>query len=218
MIRGWIAVASLWLTGCYSPHARSCAFRCSQDGRCPSGLMCDVDGFCRIPGEPCTPNDAAIVRCATPAECDDGNPCTQDICISNQCAWPNWPNSTTCNDNVFCNGIDECVAGECIHSMDACPNPASTCDEAKQWCACDDGNPCTGDDHIQSDGVTCSGVILNAVLCGACNSSTCSVCCAGVCRDMTNRDYCAGCSACSGTESCVYNSAAPCGWTWCCAN
>jgi hypothetical protein len=161
--------------------------------------------------------DAPVVECTDMNACDDSNPCTQDLCISNQCHRPAWPNSTGCDDGLFCNGIDSCQDGICIHSMDACPIGTLQCDEDTDWCRCDDGVQCTGNDRYQ--GAICTGDLLTGTFCGAgvCDDVECNVCCSGVCRDMRQDEYCAGCSPCLSTEDCVYSAGRACGWSWCCS-
>ena len=89
--------------------------------------------------------------CTTPADCDDGNVCTSDTCLTSLgiCLYVN--NSDFCDDGLFCNGPDSCANGNCIvHLGNPCPG-TSVCDEQRDNCACsdafecNDGNPCTAD-------------------------------------------------------------------------
>ena len=42
-----------------------------------------------------------------------------------------------CDDGVFCNGAERCVAGECLSSGDPCSYEAlRACEEASQECIC----------------------------------------------------------------------------------
>ena len=70
--------------------------------------------------------------CTNAAQCNDGNPCTQDACVSNACQNTAVANGTSCPDdgNVCTN--DVCGAGTCTH-----PNNTASC--------ADDGNSCTND-------------------------------------------------------------------------
>ncbi|GJQ40472.1 MAG: hypothetical protein JETCAE02_28840 [Anaerolineaceae bacterium] len=90
---------------------------CDDDDDCPSGDAC-ADGLCEdCPGE-----------CCDNADCDDGNPCTMDVCSRGECNhFPkNCDDHNVCTDD-HCNPID----GSCYHT------PSSYCD---------DDNPCTEDE------------------------------------------------------------------------
>ncbi len=54
---------------------------------------------------------SAAANCVINADCDDGNPCTDDACIASNCQ--NTNNTAACDDGVFCNGNDVCNAGAC---------------------------------------------------------------------------------------------------------
>ena len=89
--------------------------------------------------------------------CDDGNPCTDDLCDPEEgCSHPN--NTTDCDDGNACTSNDHCFEGACQGSPKVCDdaNPCTTdnCDPvSEQGCyfvnnsdACDDdGVPCTID-------------------------------------------------------------------------
>jgi hypothetical protein len=62
--------------------------------------------------------------CATAAECDDGDGCTTDACVSGACS----STPIDCNDGDACT-TDSCTAGACAHA------PLD----------CDDGQDCTAD-------------------------------------------------------------------------
>jgi N-acetylneuraminic acid mutarotase len=75
------------------------------------------------------------------AECDDGDPCTEDRCDygSGRCAFDLVPEGTDCGDGNACNGIERCdAAGACLPGA-----PAQT----------DDGDFCTEDDCDPASGV-----------------------------------------------------------------
>ncbi len=50
--------------------------------------------------------------CSTNGDCDDGNVCTDDTCVSSVCQYTN--NTASCDDGLFCNGSDVCQAGACV--------------------------------------------------------------------------------------------------------
>ncbi len=108
----------------------------------------------------------SVGGCTNDSECDDGNPCTDDTCVSLSCV--NTPNdSNDPDDGFFCNGTDTCVGGIPIPGTPpSCDdgNPCTTdlCDEINDVCVnlnnvlpCDDGDNCTENDTCA--GGVCSG-------------------------------------------------------------
>jgi hypothetical protein len=77
--------------------------------------------------------------CAYANDCDDGNVCTTDDCISGVCS--NTNNTEVCDDGIFCNGADNCSGGSCsAHTGDPCSS-GDTCNESTYSCdqqTCDD--------------------------------------------------------------------------------
>jgi hypothetical protein len=69
--------------------------------------------------------------CFTDEHCDDGNPCTVDVCLKETCHNGNAPGS--CDDGLFCTRGDTCVDGACIGGADPCEGLAD-CDEASDSC------------------------------------------------------------------------------------
>ena len=70
--------------------------------------------------------------CTTPAECDDGNPCTDDACVANRCTNVAKPPAAVCNDDGnACNGVNTCgVNGVCSQTTNPVDQPCGTCDPA----------------------------------------------------------------------------------------
>jgi hypothetical protein len=67
-------------------------------------------------------------QCTADADCDDGNACTDDVCVAGLCQFTN--NATPCSDGSACTSGDVCSGGTC--------QPGAPLD-------CDDGNACTAD-------------------------------------------------------------------------
>ncbi len=93
------------------------------------------------------------VQCVIPEECNDGDPCTTDDCVANQCV--NDPIPGCCTTDPECNDGDPCTTDACIGNT--CVNDSiipcvCTCDAH-----CDDGNPCTEDQ-------CCDGICENPPL------------------------------------------------------
>lgn len=139
---------------------------CTDDTACDDGNVCTNDS-CDVAGgfvcqhqnntDPCSDGDActvgevcadgacgggtAIDCCVTAADCDDGNPCTDDSCdlqgpIS---VCGHTDNVALCDDLDACTTLDTCSGGECVGG------PARNCD---------DTNPCTDDDCVPTSGCT----------------------------------------------------------------
>jgi hypothetical protein len=77
--------------------------------------------------------------CDRSAQCDDGVPCTMDYCSSDgRCA--NIPDTTQCDDNVYCNGQESCdlrrgcVRGAPLACDDVDPCTTDRCEEATRAC------------------------------------------------------------------------------------
>jgi hypothetical protein len=101
--------------------------------------------------------------CATDG-CDDGDPCTDDLCDPSQgCVYT--PNFSPCDDGNACTTDDTCGGGTCHGgpalvcndnnpcSTDTC-NPPVGCVFTDNTNICDDGNACTAND-------TCGGGVCN---------------------------------------------------------
>jgi MYXO-CTERM domain-containing protein len=137
---------------------------CSHVGNtasCDDGLFCTVVDTCAAgvcagsgnacPGEICDEAGNVCLECDDAGDCDDGQECTTDACVSGACQSTNVTLGTACeNDNVFCNGPEQCVSGECKSLGDPCGG-MTTCEEASQSCSVDGaggagagGNPGTG--------------------------------------------------------------------------
>ena len=94
------------------------------------------------------PEDAAMPACTRDFECNDNNPCTDDICEAGECV--NTHNEAPCEDGVYCNGAEKCSEGVCRLGSPPCPSPEE-CDEDNRVClACDADNQCPEPDVISS--------------------------------------------------------------------
>ena len=96
--------------GIYIPNTNPC----DDENECTLGDTC-VDGGCG-PG-------------AEPLDCDDGDPCSSDLCEAGSGCYYEL-NSAPCTDGSVCTQLDTCVQGDCVGA-----DPM----------VCDDGNDCTLD-------------------------------------------------------------------------
>jgi uncharacterized repeat protein (TIGR01451 family) len=227
---------------------RICA--CQSNAECSDQNTC-TDDVCQNPGTPtaacvhvnntapcndgnaCTGPDACsggvcvggpkVCACQSNADCDDHNPCTDDVCQNPgmpaaACVHTN--NTASCSDGNACTGPDICSAGVCVggpkvcacqsnadcddHNPctdDACQNPGTptaACTHVNNTAPCSDGNVCTGPD-------TCSaGVCVGGPKVCACQSNA----------DCDDHNPCTD-DACQNpgtpTAACVHtNNTAPC--------
>ena len=93
--------------------------------------------------------------CLTNADCDDGNPCTQDVCLpaTGRCQSTPVPDGQACDDGNPCTTGNTCQNGSCgapVVCGGGTPCAPNVCDPATGACVsqptgCDDANACTQD-------------------------------------------------------------------------
>lgn len=140
--------------------AGGCVTKNKSDGTsCDNGTVCDGH-------ETCLSGKCASAK---PLVCDDGKPCTQNLCDAlTGCNYPN-NNVLPCSDGDPCTPTDVCTAGACVGTgtmvcNDGNPCTTDSCVKGKgcQFPAgsdggtCDDGNGCTTNDKCS--GGDCKGV------------------------------------------------------------
>ncbi|MBM4396514.1 MAG: hypothetical protein FJ087_12600 [Deltaproteobacteria bacterium] len=122
-----------------------------NEGACEDDDACTTDGTC------------FAGHCASkPVDCDDGNPCTRDLCDKKTgCVHPA-DEDATCDDGDACTKGDFCAAGKChgggklvcddgnACTTDECDAGTGSCRFDPNSAPCSDGDPCTEID-------TCSG-------------------------------------------------------------
>ncbi len=198
-----------------------CANRACQGELTPVAEACNLgDGnFCNGI-EQCDPATGACV--AVPLDCDDGNPCTDEICdplaetVVEACVYTD--NTAPCDDGNACTDSDTCGGGVCTGTLspaaltcnagdgDLC-NGVEACDPLTGACVatpldCDDGNPCTVD--------SCNPVLgcENVAIVGGCDDGdACTVgdtCVDGICLGAPTPVAlsCSDGDACNGAETC----------------
>ncbi len=182
-----------------NPSSGDCELTLVPDGTvCNDGLVCTdydvcLDGECM--GE--------II------DCDDDNPCTDDVCIDQQggCVYQN--NADPCNDGNTCTEGDVCANGKCkgvailcddnnVCTKDSCA-PATGCLFEFAAGACDDGDACTANDTCNEG--TCAG---EAVVCddnNICTDDTCDP--AAGCVAYPNKNPCDDANPCTEGDVCA---------------
>jgi len=142
---------------------------CTADAGCPAPEACFdsrcVQGACAY----------ERLCCTTAAECDDGDPCTDDTCNGSTCS--HVPNKACCTTAADCDDAEACT-------VDTCPVPGGGC--LFTWvpgCChvdahCDDGLACTSDRCV--DGA-CSHADVCCMADADCDDS--DACTADACAD-----------------------------------
>ncbi len=135
-------------------------------------LNADVPFGSNVPIDSIT-NSTVSITCTSSPQCNDGNPCTDDSCVSNQCQYAN-DNTNNPNDGLRCNGVEQsCSGGTIIYTPGMGPVDCSSltnscavgvCNEPSGSCSanpinengsCNDGLFCTVASHCISG--TCVG-------------------------------------------------------------
>lgn len=111
----------------------------------------------------------------TKVQCDDGNPCTDDICdAAYGCA--HLDNSHPCDDGNECTAGDQCMQGECkpgllpVHCFEENPCLDGECDPAVGCVAIPlDGKPCNDGDQCTLDDICVEGECVHGIAALSCD-------------------------------------------------
>ncbi|HEY2772457.1 MAG TPA: dockerin type I domain-containing protein [Candidatus Binatia bacterium] len=162
--------------------ANSCNAADADGAACDDGLFCNGDDTCtggtcsHHSGNPCPGPDG------------DGN-CAESCGEGAKACNAADPDGSACNDGVFCDGTDTCMAGTCSqHSGNPCPggngdgNCSQSCNEVSDNCtaadpngsACDDGNSCTAGDACNGAGACVGGTAVDCDDADPCTTDTCN--------------------------------------------
>lgn len=159
---------------------------------------------------PYRPNQGGVAGagCSFDIDCDDCNPCTQDVCniaVGAPLGSGNCLNSTLadgaeggCSDGLCCNGRETCQSGVCeapgagtgVFDPNACQFP------------CSGGNVCNEDSGLCR--APCTGANTCSITGGACRST--ADCIPPVVPNAPEGNYCLNCNDgvnCNGVETCV---------------
>ena len=155
-------------------HSDSCFLGMCDDetGMCvampmPDGTVCSIEVLCGARGQ------CAAGVCEAPTgeagDCDDGNPCTVDVCVPESgCGYQAVEDGRPCDDANECTAEDQCAVGVCLGS------PIDGCEENR----C--GNEECGDEE------SCDSCPED---CGPCDAPGCGD---GICADDESPDSCPG--------------------------
>jgi hypothetical protein len=168
-------------------------YSCDSQGKatlspCPAGVACQVVAGQSGPGSGvCGPK---------PCEsCDDGNPCTADVCTDGLCTHPAL--AAPCDDGNACTEGDSCKEGVCSGQAKGCDDAVActvdtcsggACSHQPDASACDDGNLCTADNcgapgcsHVPQEGPCEDGDGCSVG--GGCKNGVCEAGVAKMCDD-----------------------------------
>jgi hypothetical protein len=169
-----------------------------------------------------------VGSCSGNADCDDGNPCTDDTCDAGVCRSV-VDTGNACDDGNACTTGDHCApSGQCetgvptvcddgnACTVDACNTADGACVfTPAPGTACDDGNVCTTGDACDGAGACLGGAPLLCDDGDACNGAeTCDAqlgCVAGTPVVCNDGDACTS-DACS-AGACVFQPNGTCGIT-----
>ncbi len=142
-----------------------------------------------------------------PCPCDDGNPCTDDVCVDGGCLFPN--NTTACDDGDACTENDACSDAVCAGMAvdcddgDACTDDScvdGACHYADNSGDCDDENLCTENDICA--GGTCAGIAVDCDDGDICTTDACDPA-TGDCSNTNNTAACDDGNACTEEDACA---------------
>lgn len=188
----------------------------------PDNALCVDTAFCNGT-ETCDPllGDPLTGCLGGTSPCDDGGPCTVDVCNEGTDVCSHTPNNALCQDGKFCTGSEWCDSmGQCqttpISCLDGKTCTNDFCDVNLDYCvhvpvnaSCDNGTFCDGQELCSpnnpfSDPVTgcMNGTAVNcsdAIVCtvDSCNENL------ELCDHVPNNTACDDGLFCNGAEICV---------------
>jgi hypothetical protein len=188
---------------------------CDDGNTCTANDTCSTEGICSGILMDCSGLDGACIL----GICNPYNlppSCEQDFTRKNY---------ASCDDAVFCNGPDSCLAGTCeLHDGDPCTddyyfcNGTESCDEGNDQCV-SSGDPCAAGTACNEEIDTCfivpcfvdgdcdDGNYCNGI--ETCDAGTCMTGTPVVCPD--DGLFCTGAESCDeATDSCT-SGGDPCG-------
>jgi hypothetical protein len=187
----------------------------SSTGTCGSQVLAD--------GTPCTDGNICSLgdRCMTGAcegtdtmTCDDGNPCTADVCNpAAGCVFAPAGSGIACNTDPCVDG-QTCEGGACqggtpmacddgdVCTVDYCDPLVGCVFMASPGLSCDDGDPCTTGDACGDDGCE-PGVPVVCDDDNACTDDTCDVMTGQCSASNVMSGGCDDHNPCTGDDQCV---------------
>ncbi len=198
--------------GCTGPTPLGC-----DDGQVCTDDGCDTETGCtHEPNtDPCSDGNACtqVDTCAggscvgaSPVDCDDDEPCTDDTCNTGSGECLHSDNTDPCDDGNNCTTPDVCGGGTCTSTPVICDdglfcNGVELCNAGSG--DCDPGTPPSCNDTVVCTTDSCDGgsdMCIHPVEPGCCDSND----------DCTNNDACDGVETCdTGTGNCLPGTPPP---------
>src|SRR5512143_1376234 len=66
-------------------------------------------------------------ECFRRSDCDDGNPCTDDVCEDGVCIHTTLQDGEPCDDGKVCTWGDTCASGQCVGEAVDCSSTGDFC-------------------------------------------------------------------------------------------
>jgi hypothetical protein len=163
---------------------------------------------------------ATVGSCVSAAQCDDGNPCTDDACNAGVCvntvdAANTCDDGSVCTTGDHCNAAGLCEGGSPLACNDGNACTSDSCDSGTGGCvfdptpgvACDDGNACTTGEQCNASGL-CSGGSPQVCDDGnVCTSDSCDSGSGGCVFTPTPGTACDDGNACTTGDACTAGGA-----------
>jgi len=199
---------------CNSEHYVACQHEVCQNNQCVSVMSGDME-YCQYGCQA-----GACVNeppCSNNSQCNDGNACTEDLCVAGLCS--NVPLEDCCDNDDDCTDSDFCTADTCDAGI--CRNVQMERCACVQHDDCTDNDPCTLDEctnnfcvtrFVCAEGEVCqslSDTEFNCYVPQLCDSAsdcddenacTFDLCLSGECAHLPMAD----CVACETDEACEY--------------
>ena len=203
----------------------------TDDNTCDDGNACTTDSCdgskgcihidasdtpCDADGSVCTENDVCKSGTCTPGAakvCDDGNPCTADVCDPKTGCQSTPSSGEPCNaDDNPCTVGDVCKEGLCASGaqkscdsgdvcvLGKCEISTGTCKYSnKDAEPCNDGNPCTTNEKC--DGDACKGAAVDCNDGNSCTADSCDP--SSGCTHKATPGPCDDGSKCTTSDACA---------------
>ncbi len=183
-----------------------------QVGKC-ANAPANEGQACNADGSVCTTTDVCKAGACSQGSalvCDDGNPCSDDVCDPKSgCA--HTANSAACSDGNPCTTGDTCSQNACVtgsgtNCNDSNPCTTDACDPTTGKCIfqnnnlpCNDGNACSQADACQNG--VCAGSGISCDDGNPCTNDSCAS--ASGCVHTFNSVTCDDSNACTSNDVCT---------------
>ncbi|MBP48156.1 MAG: hypothetical protein CMH53_09495 [Myxococcales bacterium] len=200
---------------CQGASCRGVSTQCEDDDPCTdnycsaSGDSCvslpKAEGSQCDDGQACSIGDRCVKGLCVPLtiqQCDDNDPCTDDICGGILgCEHPSVANGQPCDDGDLCTNSDVCIQGGCQGTPGGCD-----CKSNADCASLDDGNLCNG--VMACLGNQCTVDPDTIVVCPASDKACVVIACdpqKGLCSESaaTVGESCDDGDACTKSELCL---------------